>query len=404
MKNKSIEDFVKQIGAVVCKNSPPSVWAREVSESIESAFLQIGLKTRTLSEFGNAVAVIAIAKGKRSGPSIGFVNSIFQSDSLAKMANGIAQIGTDLESLKISSSLTFLGAQLGVAKQLLTSSDLPNVQFHVCLHQIDSLLSTPTTAIFNSGHKVDAVVSKAAQIGDEIKYFATATGVMIGSIKVEGLATHCGNRATTIRPGGLGDAAGVNALEKGMLVISAIRELDNIWIQTKTHPRLPLASCSIGISAFRADSGQKVPFFIPNLAAIDVRVEYGPHELPTELKEEIERHVNTRVSHDPWLRNHNPRFSWENLYPALDLDPGHKLLTCVQAAVGMLSENKSSSNMQSAVVENSIGSFYSATGTPTVLLGCGSEALSQSYPPTVDLALMKKLATMMIETSIVWAK
>jgi len=404
MKNESVEDFVQQIGDVVCKNSPPSVWAQEVSEFIESAFSQIGLKTRTFSAFGSTVAVIAIAKGTGSGPSIGFVNSIFQSKFSAKTANGIAEKGTDSESLKILSSFTFLGAQLTAARELLTNSDLSEVQFHVCLYQIDSLLRTPIAAILDSGHKVDAIVAKVAQISDEIKCIGTATGVMIGSIKVEGLATHCGNRATTIRPGGLGDAAGVNALEKGILVISAIRELDDIWIRTKTHPQLPLASCSIGISAFRADSGQLVPFFIPNLATINVRVEYGPHELESELKEEIESHVITRVSHDPWLRNHNPKFSWENLYPALDLDPSHKLATCAHTAVTMLPENKSGSSVQSSVVENPIGSFYSAAGTPTVLLGFGAGAQSQSLAPTVDLSLMKKLATMMVETSIVWTK
>ena len=48
-----------------------------------------------------------------------------------------------------------------------------------------------------------------------------AAGVWILQIVVGGKSTHCGNRPLAIRPGGPGDAIGVNALEKGVRVVDA---------------------------------------------------------------------------------------------------------------------------------------------------------------------------------------
>lgn len=401
--SKYISDSIEQIDKAGCATVDPQVWAREVAGSIEGAFSELGLKTQTLTNNGTSVAVTAIAEGNGSGPSIGFVNSLYQSNPSSTQANALSEPEERSENLKILSSLTFLAAQLSAAKELSAIHHPSDVQFHIGLRHINCLPGTPTSAIMSSGNRVDAVVAKAAQVGDEIKFSFTATGVIVGTIKVKGVATHCGNRATSIRPGGLGDAAGVNALEKGMLVISAVRHLDDLWIRTKTHPRLPLASCTIGISAFRADSGQLVPFSFPNLAHIDIRVEYGPHESEFEIREEIERHVIAMVSQDPWLRDHPPSFSWLNLYPALDLDPGHKLARCVSAAIAKFSIVSTKPEAESSFVENSNGAFYSAAGTPAILLGCGARNPNKSPQASLDLNQVEELKNLILETVAGWA-
>ena len=403
MDNKYFSDSIEQIDKASRTTVDPQAWAREVAGSIVGAFSEMGLKTQTLTNNGTSVAVTAIAKGNGSGLSIGFVNSLYQSNLCSTQANALSEPEEHSENLKILSSLTFLAAQLNAAKELSVVNHPSDVQFHIGLRHIDCLPGTPTSAIIGSGNKVDAVVAKAAQIGNEIKFSATATGVLVGTIKVEGVATHCGNRATSIRAGGLGDAAGVNALEKGMLVISAVRHLDDLWVRTKTHPRLPLASCTIGISSFRADSGQLVPFSFPNSAQIDIRVEYGPHESEFEIREEIERHVFTIVSQDPWLRDHPPSFSWLNLYPAFDLDPGHKLAKCVSAAIAKFSIVSTKPKAESSFVENSNGAFYSAAGTPTILLGCGAKNASGSRQTNLDLDQVKDLKNLILETVTGWA-
>ena len=51
-----------------------------------------------------------------------------------------------------------------------------------------------------------------------------------------GPRTHCGNRALAIRPGGPGDAIGVNALEKAVKIVVALQELEQQWGLTKSHP------------------------------------------------------------------------------------------------------------------------------------------------------------------------
>ena len=48
-------------------------------------------------------------------------------------------------------------------------------------------------------------------------------------IVVHGLSTHGGNRPLVIRPGGPGEAIGVNALEKAVRLLTALQELERDW-------------------------------------------------------------------------------------------------------------------------------------------------------------------------------
>jgi acetylornithine deacetylase len=402
MDNNYFIDSIDQINKISRTTADPQAWAKEVASIIAGAFSEIGLKTETLTNNSSPVAVTAIDKGNASGLSIGFVNSIYQSNRCSIQANSFSEPEEHSEDLKIVSSLNFLAAQLNVAKELSAINHPSEVQFHIGLRHIDCLPGTPTSAIIGSGKRVDAVVAKAAQIGDVVKSSAVATGVLIGTIKVEGVTTHCGNRASSIRAGGLGDAVGVNALEKGMLVISSIRQLDELWIRTKSHPRLPLASCTIGISSFRADSGQLVPFSFPNSAQIDIRVDYGPHESEFKIREEIEKHVITVGNQDPWLKDHPPSFTWLNLYPAFDLDPGHKLVKSVRAAIAKFSIVSNKPEVETSFVEESNGAFYSAAGIPTTLLGCGAKNLNESCQTNLDLDKIEELKNLMLETVESW--
>ena len=143
-----------------------------------------------------------------------------------------------------------------------------------------------------------------------------AAGNWYFRIHVEGRATHCGNRALAIRPGGPGDAIGVNALEKAVKIVVALQELEQQWGLTKSHPYFMPGFFSLLPGVFRADPGLDIPFYFPHRAEIAYSLWYPPDETADDVRSQIEEHVLTVSRLDPWLRDHPPRFDWINNWPA----------------------------------------------------------------------------------------
>ena len=77
-----------------------------------------------------------------------------------------------------------------------------------------------TSAVLEAGFTADAaIVTEPTSIPYPLTVSPIAAGNWYFRIHVEGQATHCGNRALAIRPGGPGDAIGVNALEKAVRIV-----------------------------------------------------------------------------------------------------------------------------------------------------------------------------------------
>ena len=109
-----------------------------------------------------------------------------------------------------------------------------------------------TSAVLEAGFTADAaIVTEPTSIPHPLTVSPIAAGNWYFRIHVEGRATHCGNRALAIRPGGPGDAIGVNALEKAVKIVVALQELEQQWGHDEEppvlHARLLLA-CSPGCS------------------------------------------------------------------------------------------------------------------------------------------------------------
>ena len=81
-----------------------------------------------------------------------------------------------------------------------------------------------TSACVRAGFRADAASRHRADLLPEAADdLAGGAGVWLLRIVVEGKSTHCGNRPLAIRPGGPGDAIGVNALEKAIEIVVASR-------------------------------------------------------------------------------------------------------------------------------------------------------------------------------------
>ena len=75
----------------------------------------------------------------------------------------------------------------------------------------------------------------------------------------------------------------------------------------------------------------------------------------------------------------------------------------MSAAIAKFSIVSTKPKAESSFVENSNGAFYSAAGTPTILLGCGAKNASGSRQTNLDLDQVKDLKNLILETVTGWA-
>ena len=262
-----------------------------------------------------------------------------------------------------------------------------------------------TTACIKAGFRADgAIVTEPTSFPKPLTVSTVCAGVWILRIVVEGKSTHCGNRPLAIRPGGLGDAIGVNALEKGVKIVTALQELELQWGLTKSHPYFSPGFFNIGPGVFHADPGVPFPAYFPNRARIEYVLWYPPQEDAQDVARQIEEYVLTACRLDSWLSEHPPRFEWLNNWPPMETPWEHPLTQAMvrghEAAVG---ERIPPPSREHPVNFGAAcdGSFYEDEGIPSVVYGPGDLKIAHSKDENVSIdeliAASKGLAACVLE-------
>ena len=187
------------------------------------------------------------------------------------------------------------------------------------------------TATVKRGYTADAaVVSEPSSPPASLAVVPASPGLWWFSVTAPGKSSHAAMRAHTFRAGGLGASVAVNAIDKGVALFQAIRQLEDEWGQTKRHPLFPAGHFTIhpGVVA-GGPKGVAVPFFISEFMTIDYCCWYHPDEDPEDVKQEITEHVMRAAQLDPWLRDNPPVLEWKLNWPAFSVDPDHAICTAV---------------------------------------------------------------------------
>jgi len=262
-----------------------------------------------------------------------------------------------------------------------------------------------TTACIEAGFRADgAVVTEPSSFPAPLTVSPVAPGNWYLRIRVEGRSTHCGNRPLAIRPGGLGDAIGVNALEKAVKIVVALQELEAQWGLTKTHPHFWPGFFSLLPGVLYSDPGLPIPFYFPNQAEIQYSIWYPPQEEAGEVVREVEDYVLGVAALDPWLREHPPRFEWLNNWPPMETAWEHPL---VQAMV-RAHESTSGRPIPPPSPQHPVnfgaasdGSFLEDAGIPTVVFGPGDLKLAHCRDESIAIeeiaAAARSLAVCVVE-------
>lgn len=239
------------------------------------------------------------------------------------------------------------------------------------------------------GHSADAaVVSEPSAPPHPLAVVPVSPGLWWVSVTVEGKASHAATRGETIRAGGLGSAVAVNAIDKGVLMINAIRQLEEEWGLTKTHPLFKAGHFTLlpGVIS-GAPHGVQVPFFISDHCTIEYCIWHHPEEDPEQVKQEINRHVRHAAQMDPWLREHPPQLDWKVHWPPFSLDTEHPICQALanaheKAAVGSKFEGPARQAAFYAVCD---AAFLQRDGVPSVVYGPGSLLVAHAADEYVEI-------------------
>lgn len=232
-----------------------------------------------------------------------------------------------------------------------------------------------TTAVVERGYRADAaVVAEPSAPPAPLAVVPVTPGLLWFSLTVRGKASHASMRAEAIRAGGLGSAVAVSAIDKGVAMFMAIRELEEQWGQTKRHELFAPGHFTIHPGVVTGGpEGVLVPFVVSEFMTTEYCVWYHPDDDPADVRAEIEQHVARAAQLDPWLREHPPEFEWKLTWPAARVAADHPIVSATLdahelAAVGTAYAGRPEVRGFAAVEDTS---FLCAAGIPAISYGPG---------------------------------
>lgn len=263
-----------------------------------------------------------------------------------------------------------------------------------------------TTAVLEAGFRVDAaLIPEPTSSGPHLfRMSNTAPGNYLFSLTVRGKSTHWASRNLAIRAGGGGDAVGVNAIDKAVYIYNAMRQLEEQWTFSKSHPQFLPGAFIIHPGVLHADIGVEAAPYFPDRARFSYLLSFPPGETSGQIREEVESHIKRTADLDPWLREHPVEFEWTDTWPPAYTDSESEF-----AKLGLRARNDVATASGIPVLENLVpagaqsdASFYEAQGIPTLVCGPGNLLVAHSADEAVNLDLIPIAAKIMAYAAIRW--
>lgn len=243
--------------------------------------------------------------------------------------------------------------------------------------------------------RIGAIVLEPSSTPQPLSLSPLSAGNHVFRVTVDGRATHAGNRGEAVRPGGAGAAVGVNAVEKALLLVRALQELEQEWGQTRSHPAFAPGFFTINPGALHADAGTPSPAYLADRAELDVLAWYPPDEAAEDVRAELEWRIATAAALDPWLRDNPPRIDWLGNWPAAQTPweaPVVQSLAQAREQVTGTPTPAPGPRHRSGFAAVTDASFLEAAGIPAVVFGPGDLRRAHSADEGIELEQLKTCA------------
>ena len=202
--------------------------------------------------------------------------------------------------------------------------------------------SIGTQAVIEAGFRADGAIVTEPTAPVSADPMAPPTSLLVApvsagllwlTVEVTGKRAHNNLRPEFVRAGGVGEAAGVNAIEKGVYLLTALQDLEQQWGQRYVHPLFKPGHFSLHPGVISGGPhGAMVPFFASEFCRIDYSILYPPDVPSDEIKRGIEDFVARASALDPWLEKHPPTFEWHLDWPPSIMPIDHPLTRTVVEA------------------------------------------------------------------------
>jgi acetylornithine deacetylase/succinyl-diaminopimelate desuccinylase family protein len=231
------------------------------------------------------------------------------------------------------------------------------------------------SAVIERGYRGDgALISEGTCLDGSFMACPKSASVLWFRVTVRGKATHSSSRGSMIWPGGKGNSVGVNAIEKGLLILNGLRNLEHQWGFSKNHELFTPGHFTIHPGVIAGGPHISIsPGIVAEFCTIDYNCWFPPVSNAEEIKAEISAHIANVAETDSWLCRYPPEVEWMLYWPALDTDPSHPLVTVLLTCLNDLNTHGGPTiavpRGYGAVCD---GAFIQQAGIPAAVLGPGS--------------------------------
>ena len=258
-----------------------------------------------------------------------------------------------------------------------------------------------TTAAVRRGYVADAAIVTEPSALPAISTLAPCSpGAFWLRVRIKGKTTHSCVRGSLIWPGGAGEAYGVDAIDKAILIANAVQRLEQTWGMTKAHPLFPPGHFTIGANVILGKPpGPTAPFAIADDCYIDYIVIYPPGDDPEAVKDEVERFVRGASDLDPWLRSHPPAMEWPHHWPAYNTALDHPICRSLAAAHEQALGEPVTVRGFAAVDD---ATYLERGGVPAVTFGPGNLLVCHAADEYVETGAVMRACKVYALTAIGW--
>ena len=259
-----------------------------------------------------------------------------------------------------------------------------------------------TTAVIEAGFRADAAINLEPT---GLTLTTASPGYRSLTMRVSGRSTHHGNRRLAMGPGG--EEVGVNALEKAVLVVQVMQDLEREWAAEDLHPWFPPGSFTLHPGTFSSVGapGSPAPVFFPADAVLEYGIWYPPGWNGREVEERVEGFLAERCGTDPWLAEHPIDFTWGYDWPPFETAWEEPIVGTVAAALGAVRGSAvppPTPDSPAAVGASVDSTWIERRGIPVVTFGPGEMAVAHSPDERVPIADLVRAAGTLALAIVAW--